>query len=108
MIPLGTTNCKSGNDIPQVLKWMYVLELKYGGFVTSSEISFDVERCIKRYTIRSPIHKLEIMIDQESGFIEGRLNINRERTYQPIYEIGNSQPSFVPGMLKWQYPSKII
>ena len=102
MIPLGTTNCKSGNDIPQILKWMYVLELKYGGFVTSSEILDDMSgRYIKRYTVRSPMYELEIMIDEEGGFIEGRLNINKERIYQPIYEIGKSKPSFVPGALRW-------
>ena len=89
--------------MPQALKWMYIMELKHQGFVTEMNFESILNDCdlgsreIVRYTVKAPCHELQIFMDSEGGILEATLNVNRERAYQPIYELGKPGPvEYVP------------
>ena len=96
------TNSKSG-DMPQILKWMYIMELKHNGFVVemSMESSYDNcdlgERLISKFVVHASCHKLDIFLDEERGVLGGALTVNREQISQPVYEIGKTGPvAYIP------------
>lgn len=110
MMYTGFTGSKDG-DIPQIMKWMYIMMLKYGGFVTNySEERFlhDFDmgwRTVRYYTIKAHGRTLEVTIDDEIGIVDGQMSVDRD--YNPIFELGSgSKPvGYIPGPAQIYYKS---
>lgn len=102
MAHTGSINYNVG-EMPQAIKWIYTLMLKHKGFVTSRSEKIELipyapgRRIVTEFEIRAINGaKLTFTFDNISGFIN--CNMNVERPYTPIYEIGRSSPiEYVPG-----------
>lgn len=109
MAYIGSTNYKNG-DMPQMMKWIYIMILKHHGYVTSyREERFPHDfnlgwKTVMHYTIKAPGMTLDVTIDDEAGIIDGNMNI--ERDFSPIYELGSSHPAeYVSGRSQIYYRS---
>jgi hypothetical protein len=98
--------------MPQMMQWMYIMLLKYGGFVTKYiEERFPPYdygcgwRVLRHYTIKAQGRTMEVTIDDDIGIIDGKMSM--ERDAYSVYDINTSDVpvGYIPGPSQTYYRS---